>query len=169
MVSVYILDDETFFHYVIRRNDDFITRLVVAEKDFWENYIEKDIMPAPLGIDNEDCMITGMFDGAQRTITLGDHERYLYAEHVLISKQIKELEERKKVIAITIKEAIVNSGEKNPVELKVLARAGDYSIFWNRFNRSSVDSDVLKRDGLYEKYAKVSESGRFTITEKKGA
>jgi predicted phage-related endonuclease len=169
VVSVYILNDDTLCHYVIRRNDAFIARLVAAEKDFWENYVEKDIMPAPLGIDNEDDMITGMFEGARQTITLGDRERKLCAEHVLISRQIKELEGRKNEIAITLKEAIVNSGEKNPDELKASARAGAYSISWSRFNRSSVDSDALKRDGLYEKYAKVSESGRFTITEKKGA
>ena len=169
VVSVYILDGEILNHYVIRRNEDFIARLVAAEKDFWENYVEKDIMPAPLGIDNEDDMITGMFEGSQRTITLGEKEHDLCAEHVLISARIKELEDRKKVIAITLKETIVNSGEKNPKELKAQARAGDYSISWSRFNQSRVDSDALKRDGLYEKYAKVSESGRFAITKKKGA
>jgi putative phage-type endonuclease len=169
VVSVYILDDESLFHYVIHRNDEFVARLVAAETDFWKNYIEKDAMPAPLGIDNEDDMITGMFEGAKQAIALGDRERELCAEHVLVSKQIKELEERKKVIAITIKEAMVNSGENNPDELKAQARAGAYSISWSRFNRKSVDSDALKRDGLYEKYAKVSESGRFSITEKKGA
>jgi putative phage-type endonuclease len=169
LVSVYILDDESLCHYVIRRNDEFIARLVAAETDFWENYVQKDIIPAPLGIDNEDDMITGMFEGAKRAIALGDRERELCAEHVFISKQIKELEERKKVIAITIKEAIVNSAENNPDELKAQARAGNYSISWSRFNRKSVDSDALKRDGLYEKYAKVSESGRLTIKKKKGA
>jgi predicted phage-related endonuclease len=169
VVSVYILDGETLNHYVIRRNDDFITRLAEVEKDFWENYFEKDIMPAPLGLDNEDDMITGMFEGAKGTIALGETERDLCAEHVRISKQIKELDERKTAIAITLKEAIVNSGEKNPEEKKASARAGSYSISWSRFNRSSVDSDALKRDGLYDKYVKISESGRFTVTEKKGA
>jgi putative phage-type endonuclease len=169
VASVYNLDDENFYHYIIRRNDEFITRLIAAETDFWENHVQKDIMPAPLGIDNEDDMITGMFEGAKQTISLGERESGLCAEHIFISKQIKELEERRKAIAIVIKEAIVNSGEKNPDELKAQARAGAYSISWSRFNRKSVDSDALKRDGLYEKYAKVSESGRFSITEKKGA
>jgi putative phage-type endonuclease len=169
VVSAYILNGEILNHYVIRRNDDFISRLVATETDFWKNYIETDVMPAPMGIDNEDDMITGMFEGAKQTITLGDRERELCAEHVLISKQIKDLEKRKKQIAITIKEAIINSGEKNPYELKASARAGIYSISWSRFNWSSLDSDALKRDGLYEKYVKVSQSGRFAITEKKGA
>jgi putative phage-type endonuclease len=169
VVSVYILDDESLCHYAIRRNDEFVARLVAAETDFWKNYVEADAMPAPLGIDNEDDMITGMFEGANQTIILGERERGLCAEYVLIRDQIKELENRKGVIAITLKEAIVNNAEKNPGELKAQARAGVYSISWSRFKRHDVDSDALKRDGLYEKYAKVSESGRFTITEKKGA
>jgi putative phage-type endonuclease len=168
VVSVYILDDESLNHYVIRKNEDFIARLIAAEKDFWGNYVEKDIMPAPLGIENEDDMITGMFEGAKGLIVLGEIERDLCAEHIHISKQIKELEERKTAIAITLKEAIVNSGEHGADEKKASARAGSYSISWSRFNRSSVDSDALKRDGLYDKYVKVSESGRFTVTEKKG-
>jgi putative phage-type endonuclease len=79
VVSVYILDDESLCHYVIRRNEDFIARLVDAEKDFWGNYLEKEIMPSPLGLENEDDMITGMFEGAKGTIALSETERDLCA------------------------------------------------------------------------------------------
>jgi hypothetical protein len=68
-----------------------------------------------------------------------------------------------------LKEAIVSSGQAGADEKKASAKAGSYSVSWSRFNRSSVDSDALKRDGLFEKYSKVSESGRFSVTEKKGA
>jgi putative phage-type endonuclease len=169
LVSAYILQEDKIRHYVVRRNEEFIEKLIAAEKDFWGNFLIPGLMPAPLGIENEDDMITGMFEGARGTITLGEREHDLCAEYVLINNQIKELEKRKAVITITIKEAIVNSAEKNPDELKARALAGDYSISWSRFNRHDVDSDALKRDGLYEKYAKVSESGRFTVTKKKEA
>jgi putative phage-type endonuclease len=83
MVSVYILDAEDVRHYIIRRNAEFIdNKLIPAEKDFWENYVEKSVMPAAIGIENEDDMITGMFDGSQGTIRLGDAERELCAEYV---------------------------------------------------------------------------------------
>jgi putative phage-type endonuclease len=167
-ISCYVLDDETFLYYVISRNGDFINRLIAAEKDFWENYIEKDIMPAPLGIDNEEDMITGMFEGIKGTIRLGENEVALCAEHVELNKAIKEMEERKKVVAIMLKEAIVNSGERNPNEMKASAEAGGFSVSWSRFNTKRVDSDALKRDGLYDQYSKVSESGRFVVTQKRG-
>jgi hypothetical protein len=102
--------------------------------------------------------------GARRTLTLGERERGLCAEHVPLSKQIKGMEERKKATTVTLKEAIIKSGEPGGGELK--ARAGAYSISWSRFSRLSVDSDALKRDGLYEKYARVSESGRFLVTRR---
>lgn len=167
VVSVYILEDESLNHYVIRRNEDFIARLISAEKDFWENNIEKNTMPAPLGLENEEDMITGMFEGSARTISLSEDQIPLCSEYVELNKSIKEMEARKKVLAIQLKEIIVNSAEKNPDELKASAKAGNFSISWSRFNRRDVDSDALKRDGLYDKYAKVSESGRFTVTQKK--
>lgn len=170
VVSVYILDDESLNHYVIRRNEDFINRLIASEKEFWGNYVEKNIMPAPIGIDNEEDMITGMFEGASKIINLGNEkDAALCAEYVELNKTIKEMEARKKVIGITLKEAIVNNADKNPNELKSSAVAGDFSISWSRFPRRDVDSDALKKDGLYEKYVKVSESSRFSVTQKKGA
>ena len=173
LVSVCILDDdESLYHYVIFRDEIFITRLIEAEKNFWGNNVEKNVMPAPFGIDNEDDMITGEFEGVEGKITLGKEEIALCAEHVELNKTIKELEKRKDAIAVMLKDAIVNVGKVNPEktekpsEKKASAQAGNYSIKWSRYPRSSVDSDAIKRDGLYEKYKKTSESGRFEI--KKG-
>jgi len=169
LVAVCILDDdESLYFYVIRRNEKSITRIIAKEKDFWENNYLKGIAPDPLGIDNEEAMITGEFEGIKTTIRFGEKEAALCAEHVGLNQTIKELEERKKAIAIMLKDAIINSGEKNPDDKKAKAEAGGYSISWSRFPRTSVDSDALKRDGVYDQYAKVSESGRFTVT-KKGA
>jgi hypothetical protein len=47
VLSVYVLDDEPLRCYVIRRSDEFIARPVAMETDFWENFILKDVMPAP--------------------------------------------------------------------------------------------------------------------------
>jgi putative phage-type endonuclease len=170
MVSVYILDTEDIRHYIIRRNADFIdNKLVAAEKDFGENYVEKSVMPAAIGIENEDDMITGMFTGAQGTIRLGDAEIDLCEEHVRLNREIKELDTRKKAIATTVKEAVIKASGGSPLEKKASATAGPYSVSWSFFNRASVDTDALKKAGLYERYSKITETDRFTISEKKGA
>jgi putative phage-type endonuclease len=169
MVSVYILDGEEVRHYIIQRNAQFADKIIAAEKDFWENYIEKSVMPAPLGIDNEDDMITGMFQGTQGTIRLGGEERELCAEYVAINRDIKELETRKHAIGTTIKQAVIQNAGDNLVAKKASAIAGNFSVSWSFFPRKSVDTDALKKAGLYEQFVKITESDRFTISEKKGA
>ena len=169
MVSVYILDGDEIRHYIIRRNAEFIDKLIAAEKDFWENYVVPGAMPAAIGIENEDDMITGMFAGSQGTIRLGNKEKDLCAEYVNINRDIKELENRKHAIASMVKQSIVETAKENITEKKACAVAGPYSISWSFFNRTSVDTDALKKAGLYEQYSKTSETDRFAISEKKGA
>ncbi|MDR3284264.1 MAG: YqaJ viral recombinase family protein, partial [Treponema sp.] len=144
MVSVYILDTEDVRHYIIRRNAEFCDKLVSVEKDFWENYVVPGVMPAAIGIENEDDMITGMFKGSQGTIRLGDAERDLCAEYVRINHDIKELDTRKHAIATTVKEAVIKAAGENLVEKKASALAGPYSVSWSFYNRTSVDTEALK-------------------------
>jgi putative phage-type endonuclease len=168
MVSVCISDGiDGIQHYIVRRNAEFIDRLIAAEKDFWENYIEKSVMPAALGIENEDDMITGMFHGTQGTIRLGDAERELCAEHVRLNATKKDIENRMKAIAVTVKEAIIQTDGDNLVEKKASAVAGPYSVSWSFFETRRVDTEALKKAGLYDQYAKATETDRFTISEKK--
>jgi predicted phage-related endonuclease len=167
MVSLYILDSEEVRHYIIRRNAKFVDKLVAAEKDFWENYIEKSVMPAAIGIENEDDMITGMFQGTQGIIRLGEAECDLCAEHVRLNAEKKDLEKRMKAIAVTLKEAVIQNAGDNLVEKKASAVAGPYSVSWSFFETRRVDTDALKKAGLYDLYAKATETDRFMISEKK--
>jgi putative phage-type endonuclease len=169
MVSVYILDGEEVRHYIVRRNAEFCDKLIAAEENFWENYLVPGVMPAAIGIENEDEMITGMFKGSQGTIRLGDAERELCAEYVRINFDMKEMESRKHAIATTVKEAIIKTAGENITEKKASAVAGSYSVSWSFYNRTSVDTDALKKAGLYEKYSKTSETDRLSISQKKGA
>jgi putative phage-type endonuclease len=168
MVSAYILDTEEVRHYIIRRNDEFIEKMIAAEDSFWENYILPGVMPAAIGIENEDDMITGMFKGSQGIIHLGDAERDLCAEYVRINHDIKELDTRKHAIATIVKEAVIKAAGENLVEKKASALAGPYSVSWSFYNRTSVDTEALKKAGIYEQYSKTTETDRFAITEKKG-
>jgi predicted phage-related endonuclease len=94
-------------------------------------------------------MITGMFKGSQGTIHLGGAEKDLCAEYVHISSDMKELEKRKKAIASQIKQAIIETAKEIITEKKASAVAGQYSVSWSFFNRTTVDSDALKKAGLY--------------------
>jgi predicted phage-related endonuclease len=112
-------------------------------------------------------MITGMFEGARGPIMLGDAERELCAEHVRLNAEKQDIETRMKAIAVTVKESLVKNSGDGHVEKKAIAVAGEYSVSWSRFETRRVDTDALKKAGLYEQYTKPMESGRFAITEKK--
>jgi putative phage-type endonuclease len=168
VMAVYFLENEDIGYYVIERNDDFIKNdLIPAEKNFWENYILKDEWPAAVGIDSEEEMLTGMFDGGS-TLALGEEERDLCREYLEAHARFKESEDTKKRISITLKEILVKKQSKNG-EKKISAIAGVYSISWSRFQQMRLDAEAIKKAGLYDQFAKTSESGALRITKKKGA
>jgi len=166
VLSAYFLESEEIKYYVIRRNDDFISMLMQKEFEFWYNHVITGEWPAAMGIESEEDMITGMFTGGG-TIALGDVEKALCREYVELNAQDKEIKKRKEEISTNLKAIIVQTS-KGSKEKKISCLAGPYSISWSRYERSSVDSDALREAGLYEKFVKKSETGRFTITEKKG-
>ncbi|MDR1506559.1 MAG: YqaJ viral recombinase family protein [Treponema sp.] len=167
VLAAYFLEEDDFHYYVIERNDNFITQdLIPAERDFWENYVLKDNWPSAVGIDSEEEMLTGMFEGGS-SLALGEEEKSLCREYVEANTRIKEDQEIKDRVSAQLKEIIVQR-QTGAKEKKISALAGPYSISWSRFERSDIDRDALKKDGLYEKYIKKSEAGRFTVTFKKG-
>jgi predicted phage-related endonuclease len=166
MVSVYILENEEVRHYIIPRKDDFIERLCGTEADFWNNYIVSGTMPAATGIDNEDGMITGLFDGAEEPLALTGEEIALCREYTELAVQIKELETRKKAAGTDFKAKLVARAKPDGKEKRLSASGGGFSVSWSFYQRHGVDSDALKKDGIFERYCKISECDRITITDK---
>jgi putative phage-type endonuclease len=169
VLSVCFLETEEIAGYVIERNESFITDLIGQEKDFWENHLVPGVIPAPIGIDNEDDMITSIFEGNRSTIILGNEEIALCAERVELNNTKKAAEKRIEVIDTELKASLVEKAMGKSEEKKLSAIAGRYTVSWSRFDTRRLDTEAIKKTELFDQYSKVSESGRFTITEKKGA
>lgn len=161
------LDTEETQVYVILRDDDFIPKMVAVEKDFWEGNVIQGIIPAAVGFACEEDMITSTFQGGQSTIVLGEKEKFLCQEYLEINQSIKKLEEKKAAISTDIKTILVHKAEQNRQEQKICAIAGHYSVSWSRYETTRVDTEKLKKDGIYDQYSKKIETGRMTISEKK--
>jgi putative phage-type endonuclease len=168
LLSVFIIETDEVRHYPILKNPDFIKDMREQEADFWNNYYLTDTMPAPIGIDNEEEMITGMFKGSN-TIVLGESERTLCADYVELTKKEKKIADRKKTIKLNLMEAIVQKSKGQPKERKGSAIAGPYSVSWITVERKDPDRDAMREAGIYEQYAKVITYDRLTVTQKKGA
>ena len=164
ILSAYIINKDELKHYVIKRDDVFIKRLIEEEQIFWNEYVEKEVMPSPTGCSAESEAIELMFKGSPTTIELSKEYESLCAEYLLLNEQIKAKENQKIEIANKIKLKIVEE-QVGSESGKAQARAGDYKIAYSTFLRKSVDTDALKKAGLYDQYAKVSESSTFRITE----
>ena len=162
LLSVYIISKNKIRHYVILRNAAFINNMIGQEKDFVEKYLNPSIMPAAMGLDSEEDMVTGMFDGGQSTLVLGDVEKRLCASYVELSASIKKLEERKKAIANDLKATLVSKSHGGK-EMKISAIAGGFNLSWLRYEMARVDTEALKKAGLYDQYSKRIETGKFTI------
>jgi putative phage-type endonuclease len=169
VLSACFLETEEITNYVIERDEGFIADLVRQEKDFWDNHMVPEVIPAAVGLDAEDDMITGIFEGSRSTIVLGVEETALCSELVELKNQSKTVDKRIEAITADLKAVLVQKATGNPEEKKLSAIAGRYSISWSRFDTRRADSDALKKAGIFEQYSKVSESGRFSVTEKKGA
>lgn len=167
VLSAYLIDKNEFRHYVIQKDDEFIARLIEAEKAFWETFIEKDIMPAPSGLDAEDDAINALFTGSATTLILDSEAESMSAEYLLLNNQLKNLEKRKKQLSESLKLKII--AQQKDGEDKAQAIAGNYKISFSKNIRKSVDTERLKKDGLYEQYCKESESSMFRVSETKTA
>jgi len=168
ILSAYFIEAHEFRHYVILRDDAFISRLIETEKAFWETYIEKNVMPAPSGIDAENERITDLFEGSTSSIVLDAEAESMSAEYLLINKQLKELEAQKAQLVVALKLKIVQQQDAAG-EAKVKAIAGKYTISFSKTMRKSLDTEKLKKAGLYDAYCKETESSMFRITEPKAS
>jgi predicted phage-related endonuclease len=166
ILTAYIISKNKIRHYPVMRDEEFIALMVKSEKEFVENYLDPGVMPGSMGLDAEEDMITGMFQGGQSTIVLGDTERGLCADYTRINAEIKEAEERKKAISNDLKALLVQKAQPGQ-EMKISATAGTFNISWTRYETTRLDTDAIKKAGLYERYSKKTESGMFRVTEKK--
>lgn len=155
-IAVVILGVEFKYHKVTW-DDNIITNLILIEKQFWENHVERRLMPEPDGSEICDEILNKYFRNAQK-------------ESVVELQGFDEkLERREEVINLLDKLSI----EKNQIEqeIKVFMRDNElayndrYKISWSNVDTSRIDAKRMKEEEpeLYQKYLKVTSSRRFTV------
>ena len=165
VLTVFIFDQYTGRHYVIPRNDEFINRLIEAEGVFWNDFVLANVMPAPTGNENELDLVKAL--PMAEEITLNADTEQLLEEKAAIDSQIKDLQEKsdilKEQVLLKMTEA---SGEENAP--KTIATCGLWKISLNTQVSKRVDTNALKKAGIYDEYAKESVSRVLRITKTKG-
>lgn len=166
ILTAFFLNTKTVRHYVIRRNDEFIyEKIIPAEKDFWENYVLANQAPEPLGIDSEEEYVKNL--PIAETVILDEETENLIAKRMEVQKQIKELEQKESALkdSIILKLSALSNGETNSE--KVSASGERFSLSYNIQKRISVDTDALKKSGLFDNYKKESVSRILRVSVNK--
>ena len=167
ILTAFFMNTKRAKHYIIKRNDDFIySRLIPAEKDFWENYVMANNPPEPLGLDSENEYTANL--NIADTVELDDETENLIAERMEVQQQIKDLEQKESALkdSILIKLSALSHSESNTAE-KVSGSGERFKLTYNLQKKTTVDTDALKKSGLFDSYKKESVSRILRISEKK--
>jgi putative phage-type endonuclease len=169
VLSACFLDTEEIRDYVIFRNEESIGKLIAAETKFWEENVVPGVIPAAVGLPCEDDMITSMVTGST-TLELKEDEKELCRKINELKAQIKPLDDQQEALKIDLKAKLEERAKKQPNknERKIFAVGGPFTVTWSFIESRRLDTDAIKKAGLYDQYSKISTSDRFTVSAKKG-
>ena len=158
-LAVLVLN-KSFHVFTIERDEAEIQALIVAEKDFWENHVLKQIPPAPDGTESTSELIKQLFPEAREReeIALYGHEDKIQ-QYLELDAQVKELTQKRDALKQELQLAMSDAE---------IGRAQGYVIEWKNQVRQTLDTQRLKKEQaeIYEKYLKPAQTVRiFKIKE----
>lgn len=145
-----------FKYYRIERDDEVIENLIRIEKEFWNEYVLKQVIPDPDGSKTADVAIAERFKESKSiTIPLTGFDERLERRQELLSL-LEKIETEKRQIDQELK---LYLGDAE------MAENEHYRISWKNFSWSSIDEKRLKAEQpeIYEKYWRETTSRRFTV------
>ncbi len=154
-------------HYPILRDEAFISEMVNKETDFWENYVLTDTAPAPTGTAQESDAVKQL--PMAEEIEIPDEYSYLFEEREEIEAQIKELEAKSEALKSQILLKMYSLSDGAEDSEKVTAYCGGWKVTYNQQTRKSVDTNEMKKAGIYDDYCKETLSKVMRISKPKAA
>ena len=141
----------------IEWNDELIGQLTQTERDFWEEHVQKHIIPAPDGSAACDEVLEQYFHTARKESAIklvGFDEKLDRREQILA--QIAKLQQEQKRIEQEVK-LYMKDNES--------AASDNYRVSWSSVETLRLDMKRIKEEKpeIYQDYAKVSSSRRFQV------
>lgn len=153
------LVDRELKTYVVKRNEKFIAELVECETNFWENNVLRRIAPAPIGTESDLSFIKSQCKFGE--VNLDDTFLEQFQSLDITKSEISRLEKKAKEIESTLLVAIQERAEDGNGDL--LAKCGNYVYSLKNYVRKCLNTELLKKDGLYEQYLKATEYKRSNL------
>lgn len=155
-LAVVILGQE-FKYHKLAWDDELISRLVRAERDFWENHVMQGNMPDPDGLKPYSEVLEQYFHTARKDSAIelvGFDEKLARRDEILL--QIAELEKEQRRIEQEVK-LYMEDNER--------AFSGKYCVSWGNVETVRLDAKRIRQEmpEVYRDYAKISTSRRFQV------
>lgn len=151
---------QDFKIFEIERDESEIESLMAAEKDFWENYVMKDIPPKVDGLSPTTKAINTIFPGGEEGAVQIINESAIL-QYYALTKQIKELTAQRELFEQQIKEELGDTEE---------GTYQNYVVNWKSQSRTTFDykkfSEKYPRE-LLEPFFKTTNFRKFTVKELK--
>jgi len=155
-IAVVILGREFLYHR-LEWEEDLIGQMIGAEQYFWEEHVEKGVMPAPDGSDSCDMILNEYYRKAEKLDTMelvGFDEKLSRREEILHT--IEKLKQEQSQIEQEVK-CYMKDYEA--------AASGSFKVSWGNVETTRLDTKRIReeRPEIYRDYAKVSVSRRFQV------
>lgn len=141
----------------IARDDELIEFMIEQEKIFWEEHVLAEQPPAIDGSESSEELLKKLYpEDNGETIALGDQEDELLDALQSIKKELKELEELKRLYENKLKLKLEDAQK---------AVTPRYELSYKTIERNTIDSKRLKEEApeLAEKYTKTSTNRSLKI------
>ena len=138
-------------------DDELIQSLIMKEREFWNEYVVKGIVPPPDGSKACDEVINQYFhtaDSTEMVPLVGFDEKLHRRDEIL--QVISELQEEQKQIEQEVKLFMQNNE---------LAGSENYRVSWKNIDSTKLDTKRIKAElpQIYADYGKVLHSRRFEV------
>lgn len=155
-IAAVILGRE-FVYRKLEWDDELIRQMIEIEQKFWENHVQKGILPNPDGTKVCDEILEQYFHTARKASTIelvGFDEKLGRREEILL--QIAELQKEQSKIEQEVKLYMQNNE---------MAASDSYRVSWSNVETARLDTKRIKleKPEIYQDYAKVSTSRRFQV------
>lgn len=145
-----------FKFYKIERDEELMADLIRVEQDFWENNVQKRIMPLPDGSKVADSVIAEYYkESVEESIQLTGFDEKLRRRQELV-EVMERMETEKKQIEQEVKLYMGNAE---------VAENERYRVSWKSVSSNRLDEKRLKEEmpEVYDQYKKSTVSRRFSI------
>ena len=145
-----------FKYYRLERDESMLADLVRIEQDFWENHVQKRILPEPDGSKLADSVIAEYYkNSVAEILPLKGFDDKLRRRQEL-KEDMEQMEREKKKIEQELK---LYLGEAE------LAENERYRVSWKSVSSNRVDESRLKEEQpeIYAQYQKVIQSRRLMV------